>query len=114
MTDIELRLIKYVLEAFDDGYTADTFRWETRWSPVMETLLRNAGESHDFKVEAEREKEWMNPEYIVIHPFGSLVTWAIDKLGEGELNEINRKTGTGPVRVDMPVGDPDRIGTDRL
>jgi hypothetical protein len=114
MTDTELRLIRYVLIAFDDGYTVDSFRWETLWYPAMEALLRNAGESHGFKVEAKREKEWMNPECIVVHPFGGLVTWAIEKLSEGEKNEINRKTGTGPVRIDMHIGDPDRIGTERL
>lgn len=114
MSDKELLLIRYILTSFNQGYTSDTFRWEISWSPVMEKLLREAGEQYNFTVTAEREKEWMNPDYIVIYPFSSLVDWAINRLKEGELNEINRKTGTGILRVDMPIGDPNRIGTERL
>ena len=56
----------------------------------------------------------MNPEWIVIQGIDTVVRYFIKVLKEEIKDETNQKDGTGIVRTDMPIGDPDRIGTDRL
>jgi len=110
------RILIEILQDYYDGGDSSVFDFYIPWTPEREAevgRIQMDDECH-FDIVINREKPHMNPEWIVIRGIDTAVRYFIKVLKEEIKDEINSKDGTGIVRVDMPVGDPNRIGTERL
>lgn len=116
MNKEQKRLLIELLQDYYDGGDSSVFDFYIPWTPDREAEIARIqmdDECH-FDTAINREKPHMNPEWIVIQGIDTVVRYFIKVLKEEIKDETNRKDGTGIVRVDMPVGDPNRISTDRL
>ena len=105
-----------ILQDYYDGGDSSIFNFYVPWTPEREEFLRSikSDTECDFELVIKREQPHMNPESIIIQGIDIVVRYFIKVLKQEIKDEINQKNGTGIVRVNLPVGDPDRLGTDRL
>jgi len=110
------RILIEILQDYYDGGDSSIFNFYVPWTPEREEFLRSikSDTECDFELVIEREQSHMNPESIIIQGIDTVVRYFIKVLKKEIKDEINSKDGTGVLRVDMPVGDPNRIGTERL
>ena len=110
------KLLIEILQDYYEGGDSSVFDFYVSWTPDREEFLRSIKSDRDcdFEIVTKKEKPYMNPEWLIIRGIDTVTRYLIGILKQEIKDEINQENGTGIVRTDMPIGDPNRIGTDRL